>query len=114
MKTESDPRLNPFKDFAYRTFSEEREGLVLPIRGDDIDHLKRMLRETAGREEYDLQHLQWYWLIFLRSTDNFDRKQGRPLRFFASNVTRFAVQLAKPQQQLAGRDWARRKTERVQ
>ena len=86
-----DPRFVPFRDWAYETFFEER-GVHLILNGANLGSLIKMLASTTLFPEYDLDHLKAYWLIFIRSGKTFDREVPNPLRFFCTNIERYAGQ----------------------
>lgn len=91
-KAALDPRHADFIEFSAEQFEFHRD-LRLSINGSDVLALKRMLTETAGQEEFTLDRLKLMWLAFMVTKDKFEREQGRPLRYFATNITKFALRL---------------------
>lgn len=91
---EVDPRLVKFKDYAYETFYIDR-GVHLVLGGAEMGALKTFLNKTKKMPEYDLEHLQDYWMCFLRSRRPFDREALHPLRYFLGGIERFAAECVK-------------------
>lgn len=59
------------------------------------DHrsLKELLSQTRESSAYSLENLKRYWNAFQAHGDDFDRKQGASVKYFASRINRF-VRLA--------------------
>jgi hypothetical protein len=93
-KEPKDERWDRLLAFFADTFKEEF-GVSLVIDGSDMKHFKEMLRRTKAMPEYSADALQMAWLCYLRSAKQFDRQQGKPVRFFCANVTRFMVEIAR-------------------
>lgn len=91
-KGELDPRHADIVVFAYEEYLQAR-GMRLLIDATDIAALKRMLGQTVNLEEYRLEGLKWMWLAYMNSRDRFDMEQGHPIRYWASNIQRFAIRL---------------------
>ncbi len=82
----TDPRYQPFVDFAYKTFQEKRK--VKPTwLGKDFEHLRVLLKANATLNTAELEKRWWN---YLESTEPFTSKQGDSLGYFASRCDSFA------------------------
>jgi hypothetical protein len=81
----SDPRYQPFVDFAYETF-KQKHGQAPDWQGKDWKALKDLLdrNKRAGLEE-----MKRRWRNYVASTESFTARQGDALGYFATHFDRF-------------------------
>ena len=60
----------------------------------DFKALKDLLTKTKNKPGYDTDALKQAAHNFLESKDEFHRKQGHPLRFWANNISAFLPRLS--------------------
>jgi hypothetical protein len=78
-----DPRRAPFIAFVHQSWP------TLVTDGSDFKALKDLLASTKEKPQFTLEMLQEYWNRFLNSHDDFHRRQGKPLRYFCTNINAF-------------------------
>lgn len=80
-----DPRRAPFIAHVF----ESRPDLITD--SSDFNALKQLLTRTKDKPQFSIEKLRDYWARFLNSPDKFHRNQGKPLRFFCTNINTFVV-----------------------
>ena len=87
-KEPTDSRRAPVIEF-FLAHYEKINGRALVTHNSDFKALKDLLTKTTNKPGYDTVALQQAAHNFLESKDEFHRKQGHPLRFWANNISAF-------------------------
>ena len=89
--SDADPRFNPLKEF-FHTYYKKVRGTKLVTDGSDFKALSELLKKVP---DIPLKRLEAAAISYLNSSDDFDQKQGHPLRYWANNINPW---LAGPKQ----------------